>query len=169
MANEIEPRPTGPEERRDGPGSFLRFPALQDVGPNGGVEIVLSGDAYRLHLYAMMDSLATPSPGVVTDGYLAAQREDPSAAVASLCAAGLWERCDDGFRVVDPEALEAMENTASWASQVAEDCVTGAGHLPDATDPSLCAVCHGPIPALGSGVAPDARAGAPKLDPGPER
>ena len=76
---------------------------------------VMTAAAYRLHVSATAHSAARDHPGFVPDEDLAIPADqdqgglgaDPATLAAELCAAGMWERTDGGYRVLDWPAVHA--------------------------------------------------------------
>jgi len=116
----------------------------------GGDGLALSAAAYRFHLYALADSAVAGAPGFVPAAYVAG-REGGEAALRELLAHGLWEPSGEGYRALDEEALANLVATYAQAGRIAEGCVDGTGHLPDADNPGLCARCHGTLPEITGG------------------
>ena len=128
-------------------GSYVELPSEQDGAAS---PVALSAEAYRLHLYALSDSVVDGHPGRVTDEYLQARSVDDRC-VRELCAVASWEAVEGGYRILDEEALAAIVATFEEAGRVAQDCLTGTGHFEDPSNPGFCAVCHSPVGALPPG------------------
>lgn len=79
---------------------------------------VMSAAAYELHVTATLGSAALDHPGFVPDEYLTGLTgEDlhspgasPAVLATELCSAGMWERTDGGYRVLDWQAVQASIN-----------------------------------------------------------
>jgi len=74
-----------------------------------GQERVMSHEAWDLQILATAHSASCGHPGFVPDDYL--EHLDglsikTTLTAAELCAIGLWERVDGGYRVLDWEAVE---------------------------------------------------------------
>lgn len=75
---------------------------------------LMSPAAEELRLLATAVSAVCGRPGFVPDGYLAGlggdelgdPGADPAVLAAELCRAGIWERTEDGYRVLDAEAVQ---------------------------------------------------------------
>jgi len=80
--------------------------ASEAVAASGARERVTSA-AFELHARATADSAVYGHPGFVPDGF-AAGRGGPgaAAAVAELCAAGVWEPVAGGYRILDQQAIQ---------------------------------------------------------------
>jgi hypothetical protein len=74
----------------------------------------MSPAAEQLRLLATAVSAVRGHPGFIPDAYLAGlggeelghPGTDPAVLAAELCAAGIWERAGDGYRVLDVEAVQ---------------------------------------------------------------
>ena len=64
-------------------------------------EQVKSEAAYELHCRATADSAVYDHPGFVPDTYLDGLGPGTAALAAELCSAGVWERADGGYRILD--------------------------------------------------------------------
>lgn len=70
--------------------------------------------AEQLRFLATAVSAVHGHPGFVPDGYLAGLADDelghpgadPAVLAAELCGAGIWERAEGGYRVLDAEAVQ---------------------------------------------------------------
>jgi hypothetical protein len=145
--SEIEPLPSpvdGDAALLPKGGAYVRADAV-GLASSG---LVLSAEAYRLHLYSLMDSVVAGHEGFLESSEINASQE---AAVRELCAIGLWEVAEGGYRLLDEEGLSDVLTTYSDAGRVASVCVDGLGHVADTADPGVCARCHGPFVALPSG------------------
>jgi hypothetical protein len=75
---------------------------------------VMSPAAEQLRFLATAVSAVCGCPGFVPDGYLAGlggdelghPGADPQVLAAELCRAGIWERAEGGYRVLDAEAVQ---------------------------------------------------------------
>jgi hypothetical protein len=85
--------------------TFIRFEGL---GVGGKVDAVLSRAALRLHSYGILRSIRDGHPGFVSDDYLNATSEETTISAIELCTAGLWERSNDGYFVIDGELLSTF-------------------------------------------------------------
>jgi hypothetical protein len=61
-----------------------------------------------LHVSATDHSARSGVPGYVPDTYLNEACAETTTAAVELCLTGLWERVDDGYRVLDQEYLEQV-------------------------------------------------------------
>ena len=99
----------GPDDRF--PASLIKLPAASSFD---GRDHVLSAAALWLHLRAAGASVAGDHPGLVPGEYLRSLTgkdlyrpgDDPAALAAELCTAGLWERADGGYRILDVPAIQ---------------------------------------------------------------
>jgi hypothetical protein len=79
-----------------------------------GRDHVMSSAAWELQLTATASSAVRDHPGFVPDEYLASLTGDdlrspgaePVTLAAELCTAGMWERVDGGYRVLDAGAVQ---------------------------------------------------------------
>lgn len=78
-----------------------------DLEPGEGP--VVSRAAFMLHSHAMVESATSASPGFIPDEYLEAIAAETDLTAAELCLAGLWERTDGGYSVLDPMMDEAVK------------------------------------------------------------
>ena len=69
-------------------------------------ERVMSRPAYELQVRATGHSASCGHPGFVSDEYLSGLDIETTITAAELCIAGMWERVDGGYRVLDLEAVE---------------------------------------------------------------
>jgi hypothetical protein len=86
---------------------------VDDAGYSAGSGLV-SPAAGELRVLATAVSAVCGRPGFVSDGYLARLSgdelghpgADPAVLAAELCGAGIWERAEGGYRVLDAEAVQ---------------------------------------------------------------
>jgi len=71
-----------------------------------GQDRVMSRTAYDLQCRATAHSARCGHPGFVPDKYLDGLRTETTITAAELCTAGMWQRVDGGYRVLDWEAVE---------------------------------------------------------------
>jgi hypothetical protein len=71
-----------------------------------GQDRVLSWAAYELQCRATAHSASCGHPGFVPDDYLAGLGTETTITAAELCTAGMWERIDGGYRLLDWAAVE---------------------------------------------------------------
>lgn len=110
---------------------------------------MLSFAAWDLQYHATAHSAVYGHPGFIPDQYLAARGSETTITAAELCAAGLWERVDGGYRVLDQDAVDMCvtrvrelreqderKHAAEWERQarLAKPIVAA----------TLCAVCGTP-------------------------
>jgi hypothetical protein len=85
---------------------FIRMPASETFD---GQERVMSRGAYDLQVQATAHSASCGHPGFVPDDYLEhldGLAIETTITAVELCTAGMWERVDGGYRVLDWEAVE---------------------------------------------------------------
>lgn len=83
-------------------------------GPVQAGSGLMSPAAEELRILATVVSAVRGRPGFVPDGYLAGLAgaelghpgADPAVLAAELCGAGIWERAEGGYRVLDAEAVQ---------------------------------------------------------------
>jgi hypothetical protein len=117
---------------------FVRFGGQRGSHPG---ERVVSRAALRLHVYAILASIEAGRPGLVTDEYLNAVTVETSLAALELCTAGLWSRCDGGYRVLDSETDRVANEVHRQLEDLSELCRMTGGHVPDPEHPGLCRKC----------------------------
>ena len=116
---------------------FVRFGA----GGSRPSDRVVSRSALRLHVYAILASIEAGRPGFVTDTYLNAVTVDTSLAAIELCTAGLWERADDGYTVLESETFRVASEVHRQLEDLSAQCRASGGHRPDPDHPGLCRKC----------------------------
>jgi hypothetical protein len=95
---------SGGEDPEDpGRPRFIIMPATETFD---GQERVMSRAAYDLQVRATGHSASCGHPGFVPDEYLSGPGTETTITAAELCTAGMWERVDGGYRVLDWEAVE---------------------------------------------------------------
>ncbi len=95
-------------DNREDPG-HLSFIIMRDTETFDGQERVMSRAAYDLQVLATSHSASCGHPGFVPDDYLEhldGLAIETTITAAELCTAGMWERVDGGYRVLDWEAVE---------------------------------------------------------------
>ena len=75
-------------------------------------ERVKSGAAFELHCRATADSAVYDHPGFVPDAYLHGLGAGTAVMVAELCSAGVWERAEGGYRILDRDAVGRCQDLA---------------------------------------------------------
>ena len=87
---------------------------------SGARERVKSGAAYELHCRATADSAIYDHLGFVPDAYLDGLGTGGTAALAAeLCSAGVWERAEGGYRILDRDAVGRRQDLARQLSEQA--------------------------------------------------
>ncbi len=69
---------------------------------------VVSRGGLTLHMWATGQSARSGEPGYVPDSDLDEACAETTAAAVELCLSGLWERVDDGYRLLDQDYLEQV-------------------------------------------------------------
>jgi hypothetical protein len=103
----------GPGDR-DGP-DHARLKILRAADAFDRRDHVMTAAAYQLHVSATAQAAARDHPGFVPDDYLAhpagqdrgSPGADPATLAVELCTAGMWQRADGGYRVLDWPAVHA--------------------------------------------------------------
>ena len=99
-----------------------------DDGARAFIEVkglgVLSRAAFRLHGFAIVNSLKDGHPGFVSDGYLNAISAETAVTVLELEAAGIWERRKDGYLIILDDMLRRLIDHNETQSQTAAACVS---------------------------------------------
>lgn len=100
-----------------GPASDSEDLARARSGPSAGEssgarEQVKSEAAYELHCRATADSAVYDRPGFVPDAYLDGLGSGTAALAAELCTAGVWERAEGGYRILDRDAVGRCQDLA---------------------------------------------------------
>lgn len=98
---------------RDDPGR-ARLILLSATDSFDGRDHLMSAAAYELHVRATGDSAAGDHPGLVPYEYLSSligtdlpsPGADVTVLAAELCAAGMWEHAEGGYRVLDVQAIQ---------------------------------------------------------------
>ena len=97
--------------------TFLKLDGLDVEGDSP----VVSRAAFQLHTAGLVNSVRDGHPGFVADEYLEAISADTTLTALELCTAGLWERADGGYTVLDQQgldmALRAHEHVARIANE----------------------------------------------------
>jgi hypothetical protein len=118
-----------------------RFLRLEGTRNADGEEAVVSVAALQLHGHGIIHSVQDGHPGFVSDAYLNAISAETTITAAELCAAGMWERADGGYKVLDQEMVEHVVGYQRKMDQDEEFCQATGGHEPSDEDPNLCRKC----------------------------
>jgi hypothetical protein len=108
---------------------------------------LLSADALRLHVFAILASIERGRPGFVPDSYLSALRVDTSVPALELCTSGLWQRTEDesggdrGYTVLESETFRVASEVHRQLENLSARCRAEGGHQPDPDHPGLCREC----------------------------
>ena len=105
-----------------------------------GQERVMSRAAYDLQVLATAHSASCGHPGFVPDDYLGhldGLAIETTVTAAELCTAGMWERVDGGYRVLDWEAVEVcLDHVREIRGERAQASAQGGGcHVDAVYDP----------------------------------
>jgi hypothetical protein len=125
-------------------GLFARIGGHAASLPGGRV---VSADALRLHVYAILASIERGRPGFVPDSYLNALCVDTSVAAVELCTSGLWDRADDdaidgsGYVVLESETFRVASEVHRQLEELSARCRDQGGHVADPAHPGLCRNC----------------------------
>jgi hypothetical protein len=134
------------EPEDDGTRAFIDFEGLG----------VLSRAAFRLHGFAIVNSLKDGHPGFVSDEYLNAISAETTVTVLELEAAGIWERRTDGYLIIADDMLRRLVEHNELQGKQAAVCDARGTHVPGEFEGSgrvLCADCGTPIARPESGQA----------------
>src|SRR4051794_33090648 len=71
------------------------------AGVGAGARERVTAAAFEVHARATADSAVYGHPGFVPGGSAAGRGPGAAAAVAELCAAGVWEPVPGGYRILD--------------------------------------------------------------------
>src|ERR1017187_6843516 len=114
----------------------LSFIIMRDTETFDGQERVMSREAYDLHILATSHSTSCGHPGFVPDDYLEhldGLAIETTITAAELCAVGMWERVDGGYRVLDWEAVEVcLDHVHEIRGEDAQASAQGGGCHVDA-------------------------------------
>src|SRR5580704_14701596 len=106
----------------------LRFIIMHATETFDGRERVMSRAAYGLQVLATAHSASCGHPGFVPDDYLEhldGLAIETTITTAELCTAGMWERVDGGYRVLDWEAVEVCLDQVRQRSGEDEQALAG--------------------------------------------
>ena len=109
-----------------GPSDDAEDPARARSGARAR-EQVKSEAAYELHCRATADSAVYDRPRFVPDAYLDGLGTGTAALVAELCSAGVWERADGGYRILDRDAVGRCQDLARQLSGRRRGSAPGSG------------------------------------------
>lgn len=88
----------------------------------------LSRTAFQLHSFAVINSISDGHPGFVSDDYLNAISAETTTAVLELEAAGMWERRDGGYFIVDDEMVKMAINYHEESDRLEAECAQRGAH-----------------------------------------
>lgn len=117
---------------------FVRFGGQPGSHRANGL---VSRAALRLHVYAILASIESGDPGFVSDGYLDSVTVDTSLAAIELCTAGLWERAEGGYDVLETETFRVASEVHRQLEELSAHCRASGGHQPDPAHPGVCRKC----------------------------
>jgi hypothetical protein len=126
--------------RRGDDATFPVFVRFGGVSASPG-DTVVSREALRLHVYAVLASIEAGRPGRVTDEYLEAVTAATSVDALELCTAGLWTRSGDGYDVLESEVMRMASEVHRQLEDLTARCHRTGGHEPDAEYPGFCRKC----------------------------
>ena len=106
-----------------------------------GEEAVVSVAAFQLHGFGTINSVEDGHPGFVSDEYLNAVSAETTVTAAELCAAGMWQRVEGGYRVLDQEMVQQVVSYQRKMDEDARFCQATGGHEPSEENPDLCRKC----------------------------
>lgn len=106
-----------------------------------GEEQILSRAAFQLHTAGIVESVNEGTPGFVADDYLNAIAAETTVTVAELCAAGLWQRAEGGYEVLDGDMLRVATQFTAKMERDEEFCRTTGGHESHDDNSDLCRKC----------------------------
>jgi hypothetical protein len=66
---------------------------------------------------------------------------DTSLAAIELCTAGLWERTERGYDVLETETSRVASEVHRQLEDLSARCRATGGHQPDPAHPGLCRNC----------------------------
>jgi hypothetical protein len=118
-----------------------RFLHLEGMRNADGEEPIVSVAAFQLHGHGIINSVKGDHPGFVPDEYLNAISAETTITAAELCAAGMWERVDGGYKVFDQEMVEQVVRFQHKTDQDEQFCQATGGHEPSDENPDLCRKC----------------------------
>jgi hypothetical protein len=122
-----------------------RFLRLEGAHNADGEEAVVSVAAFQLHGFGTIRSVEGGHPGFVSDEYMNAISAETTITAAELCTAGMWERAEGGYKVLDQEMVDHVVSYQRKMDGDAEFCQATGGHEPSEEDPDLCRkrmTCH---------------------------
>ena len=118
------------------------FFRLEGTANAEGDELVISRAAFQLHGFGIINSVQDGHPGFVFEEYLNAISAETTITAAELCAAGMWQRVDGGYEILDHEMVQMSVDVARKMEADRGFCRATGGHEPLEEDPNLCRKCH---------------------------
>jgi hypothetical protein len=108
----------------------------------------LSRAAVVMHTAGIVNSIRDGRPGFVSDDYLNAISAETTTTVLELEAAGLWERRDGGYLIVEDEMLKVALDFHDRTDRLEAECAQRGAHVASSSDDEsgwvIC--CHCTIP-----------------------
>lgn len=129
----------------------------------------LSRSAVQLHTAAAVNSVTDGHPGFVSDDYLNAIPAETTTTTLELETAGLWERRDGGYLIVDEEIVQMIIGYRDESDRKEAECARRGKHLPSGGSSGwvICTHCGMPISRPDGG--PVALPGGGPLGPDPRQ
>lgn len=90
----------------------------------------LSRSAFQLHSVGSIHSIRDGHPGFVSDDYLNAVAADTTTTALELEAAGMWQRRDGGYFVIDDEMVRMAIDFNEQRDREQAECRRRGEHLP---------------------------------------
>src|SRR5205809_1074694 len=93
-------------------------------------EVMVTVAAFQLHGFGIINSGEDGHPGFVSDAYLNAVSAETTVTAAELCAAGMWQRAEGGYRALDQELVQHVVSYQRKMDEDARFCQATGGHEP---------------------------------------
>lgn len=125
----------------------------------------LSRSAIQLHTAAAVNSVREGHPGFVSDDYLNAISAKTTTTTLELETAGLWERRDSGYLIVDEEIVKMIIGFGEESDRKEAECARRGEHLPSGDGSGWVTCTHCGIPISRPDGGPVALPGGGPLGP----